>query len=169
MWVCKFRGYDEGSKIREIIEESGVDVFYYPVNHYIKERRYYFIAVGIVKGEGKNRFFNGLKKLKKSKHGRRLELLEAEEDFFIIITSHSIDEEEKKYVKTFYNPEIIHFKPIIFHKNGWEEWEIACLHRKPIEDIIKIGKKVYELELLKFHQKKIKNYGFMTMLPELTE
>lgn len=168
MWICKFRGYDKDNEIRKIVEETKVEVFYYPVNYFVKNKRYNFIAVGIVKGENKNKFFNGLRKLKKNQKGRRVEFLEIEEDFFVLITSHSINHEEKKFVKTFYNPEIIHFKPIFWNKNGWEEWEIACVRRKPIEEIIRIAKKVYELELLKFHQRKIKNYGLITMLPELT-
>jgi len=171
MWVCKFKIYDKKNKFREIIEESKVELFYYPINYYIKRDRYFFIAVGIVKGneENKTEFFKNLKKLKKQKRGRKIELLEIEKDFFMIITSHMMAEEEKKYVNIFYNPSIIHYKPIVFHKDGWEEWEIASPERKAVEDLIEIGEKIYKLKLLKFYWRKLKNFGFLTLLPELTE
>ncbi len=169
MWIAKFRIYDKEHKIRELIEENKIEACYYPINYYVKRARYFFIATGIIYSGNKNKFFADLKKLKKQKTGRKLELLETEGDFFIMISSHTISEEEKRYVKVFYNPAIIHYHPIIFHKDGWEEWEIASMERKPIEEIIKVGKKVYDLKLLEFHQKKIKNFGFMTLLPELTE
>jgi predicted DNA binding protein len=169
MWVCKFRVYDEKHRIREAIEKNKIQAYYYPINHYIKKNRYFFVAVGIVREGNKNKFYSDIKKLKKQREGRKVDLLEREGDFFFIITSHTINEEEKRYVNLFYNPLIIHIKPIIFHKNGWEEWEIVSLNRKPIEDIIKIGKKIYNLRLLKFRQEKIKNFGFLTILPELTD
>lgn len=169
MWIAKFKIYDKEHRIRELIEENKINACYYPVNYYVKRRRYFFIAAGIIYGGNKNKFFADIKKLKKQKTGRRLELLEIEEDFFIMITSHTINQENKKYVNLFYNPAIIHYNPIVFHKDGWEEWEIASMERKAIEDIIKIGKKVYDLKLLKFHEKKIKNFGFLTLLPELTD
>lgn len=171
MWICEFKILSKDNKIVELISECNLTAFYYPVNYYEQKGRYYFIAVGILKGEEnyKRRFFSEIKKLKKVNKGRRVELLETENDFFLIISSHSKDEETEKFVKIFYNPSIIHVKPVFVSKDDWEEWEIASLERKNIEKIIKIGEKIYELELLKFHQKKIKNFGFITLLPELTE
>ena len=168
MWLCKFRIYDEENQFGQIVKENKVELYYYPVNYYIKENRYFFIAAGIIRGENKDKFFDDLKKFKSAKKGRKIELLEKEGDFFTIITSHDINEEEKKYVNLFYNPAIIHHKPIIVRKDGWEEWEIASLERKAIEDVINIGREVYELELGSFHKRKIKNFGFLTILPELT-
>jgi predicted DNA binding protein len=169
MWTCKFRIYDKENEIREVIEKNKNEVYYYPVNHYIKGERHFFILMGIVQGGNRNGFFAGLKELKKQGMRRRVESLEAENDFFVMITSHTMNEEQRKYVNLFYNPAIIHYRPIMFHKNGWEEWEIASMERKPLEDIIHVGREIYELELLRFRQERIKNFGFLTMLPELTE
>ena len=110
-----------------------------------------------------------MRKLKTAKTGRRLELLEVEGDFIVVITSHTINQETKLFVSTAYNPSLIHYQPIIWHEDGWEEWTIASAERKDIEKLIKIGEKVYDLKLLQFVQKKIKNFGFMTILPELTD
>ena len=53
--------------------------------------------------------------------------------------------------------------------DGWEEWEIASLEKNAITDLIEAGKNIYELEVLRFYWKKIKNFGFLSILPELTE
>ncbi|MEA3513972.1 MAG: helix-turn-helix domain-containing protein [Nanoarchaeota archaeon] len=168
MWLCKFKIYDEHNIFRKLVEKNKVELYYYPVNYYIKKNRYFFIVAGIIRGDNKNKFFSDLMRLKEAKKGRKIELLEREGDFFTMISSHDIYEEEKKYVNSFYNPAIIHHKPIIFHKDGWEEWEIFSLERDAIEDIINIGKEVYDLKLLSLHKRKIKNFGFLTILPELT-
>jgi len=168
MWIAKFKIYDKNSKFRELVEKYGVVVYYYPINYYIKNKRYFFIAVGSIL-KNNNKFLTELKKFKKTKKGRKIELLEVEDDFFTIITSYAISEEEKRYVEAFYNPMIIHIKPIIFHKDGWEEWEIASMERKAIEKLIEIGEEIYELKFLKFYKRKMKNFGFLTLLPELTD
>ena len=168
MWIAKFKIYDKNSKFRELVEKYGVVVYYSPINYYVKNRRYFFIAVGFVQGNN-NKFLTEFKKFKKTKKGRKIELLEVEDDFFTIITSYVISEEKKRYVEAFYNPVIIHIKPIIFHKDGWEEWEIASMERKAIEKLIDVGEKIYELKFLKFYKRKIKNFGFLTLLPELTD
>lgn len=167
MWIAKFKIYDKNSKFRELVKKYGVVVYYYPINYYIKNRRYFFIAVGSILEN--NKFLTEFKKFKKTKKGRKIELLEVEDAFFTIITSYVISEEEKRYVEAFYNPMIIHIKPIIFHKDGWEEWEIASMERKAIERLIEIGEEIYELKFLKFYKRKIKNFGFLTLLPELTD
>lgn len=168
MWIAKFKLYDKNSKFRELVEKYGVVVYYYPINYYIKNKRYFFIAVGSIL-KNNNKFLTEFKKFKKTKKGRKIELLEVEDDFFTIITSYAINEEEKRYVEAFYNPVIIHIKPIIFHKDGWEEWEIASMERKAIEKLIEIGEEIYELKFLEFYKRKIKNFGFLTLLPELTD
>jgi len=168
MWIAKFKIYDKNSKFRELVEKYGVVVYYYPINYYIKNKRYFFIAVGSIL-KNNNKFLTEFKKFKKTKKGRKIELLEVEDDFFTIITSYAISEEEKRYVEAFYNPMIIHIKPIIFHKDGWEEWEIASMERKAIEKLIEIGEEIYELKFLKFYKRKMKNFGFLTLLPELTD
>lgn len=173
MWVAKFRGLnkDKENKIIMLIKKYSLKMFYYPVNYYTDKNNYYFIAVGIVQGEEKNKkkFFSEFKKLKKAKKGRRVKLLEVEGDFFVAITYHTKDEEMERYINIFYDPSIIHFNPVVVYSNGWEEWEVASASRKNIERMIEIGKKLYNLKLLKIGWRKIKNFGFMTILPKLTD
>ncbi len=171
MWVLRARFFDEKNILSIILRKNKVKVYYYPSNHYMKNGRYYFVAIGIVEGEerSKKSYFKDLKNMNKFKSSRRLEHLEVEGDFFILITSHTIDKESKLYVSTAYDPELIHFKPVIWHSDGWEEISISCLDRKKLARLIEIGESVYKMELLEFKQREMKNFGFLNILPEFTE
>ena len=150
MWIAKFKVYDKNNKFRELIEKHKITAYYYPINYYVKNKRYYFIAFGIFQEENKQ-LINEFKKFKKAKKERKIELLEIENNFFTLISSHAINQENKKYVGAFYNPAIIHTKPIIFYKDGWEEWEIASMERKEIGKLIERGEKIYNLTDCKKH------------------
>jgi predicted DNA binding protein len=171
MWFTKFRVFDEESVLSKIIRKNKVKVFYYPVNNYVKKGRYYFITICLIKGKDENKksYFKDLKLLEKTVHGRRLEFLEKNEDFFIMVTSHSANQELKLYVSFAYNPALIHLKPVIWHEDGWEEFEVASVEREDLEKLIDAGENKYKLKLLEFKDKKIKNFGFLTMLPEITK
>ena len=171
MWVAKFRVLNKGNLFVELVKKYNLTVIYYPISYYEKRNRYYFIATGIIKGkeENKRKFLVEIKKSKNIEKTRKLELCEYEGDFFTIISSHTKNNEIDKFVRVFYDPSLIHIKPAIILKNGWEEFEVASLNRKDIEKMLEIGKRIYSLELLNIKQKKIKNFGFMSILPELTE
>ena len=171
MWTAKFMVFDKENELSKILRKNKVKVYYNPINNYIKNKRYYFIMAGLMEGdEEKIRdCFKELKSLKNAKIGRRLELLEIEGNFFTLITSHTIDSESKLFVRVAYNPSLIHYKPVIWHEDGWEEFNVASMERKDIENLIKIGRTKYKLDLLEFKQSKIKNLGYLTILPELTD
>ncbi len=171
MWTTKFRVFDEKNILSIILRKNKVKIYYYPVNHYIRNNRFYFITICLIKGkeENKNNYFKDLKKLKKESRRRKLEFLEKEGDFFIMVTSLSINQESKLYVSVAYNPSLIHLKPVIWYEDGWEEFEVASVERKDLEKLISAGETKYKLKLLEFKNKKIKNFGFLTMFPEVTE
>ena len=148
-----------------------IKVYYYPVNHYKRRERYYFISIGLLEGSDKikKQFLTDLRKLKGAKKDRRFEMLEIEGDFFVLITSHTANRETETFVRFAYNPALIHFKPVEWHEDGWEEWHVAAMEKKDILDLLDIGEHIYELKLLYFGKKKIKNFGFMTLLPGLTK
>lgn len=170
MWITKFRVFDERNELSMILRKNKVKLYYYPVNHYIKKGRYYFILIGLLDGNEVNKrdYIRDLKRLKNAKKGRRMELLEINEDFITLITSHTMNNEIKLFVRVAYDPSIIHFQPVIWHKDGWEEWVIASANRKNIEKLIQIWEKNYKFELIQLSEKKIKNFGFLTILPKLT-
>jgi len=171
MWTAHFKVFDKENKIMKIVRKNKIIGRYYPVSHYIQNKRYYFISVGLIQGEKENKkaFFRDLLNLRHEKKGRRLELLEVEGDFFILITSHSIAEENKWAVSIAFNPRLLHFNPPTWHEDGWEEWNVASMERKELEKLIQLTETTYKLKLLEFKKKKITNFGFLTMLPEITE
>ncbi|MFH1311410.1 MAG: helix-turn-helix domain-containing protein [Nanoarchaeota archaeon] len=171
MWTVKFKVFDENNVLNKILRKNKVKIYYYPINYYIKENRYYFIATGIIQGNKKNisNYFKELKSLKNAKEGRRVDLLEIEGNFFTLISSHTINTENRLFVNVAYNPSLIHYKPVVWHEDGWEEFNVASMERKDIEKLVKIGETKYKLKLLEFKQNKIKNLGYLTILPELTD
>ncbi len=170
MWTCSFTVYDEQSAFRRIVVKNKIDLLYYPINHYMKNNRFYFVVAATVRGkeQDKKNFFRDLNRLKKSGTWRKIESLEIEKDLFILITSQDVNEESKKEVSVFYNKEIIHYQPILFRHDGWEEWEVASLKRKNLEDLLSSGTIHYRLKLRYLKRKKITQVGFFTMLPTLS-
>jgi len=172
MWVLKVRGYDEGNIYGSKTKKHKVVMHYYPLNYYLEKNIYYFIAVGLIEGEEKNikEFFKDLKRdNKKSKNKRYVVHLEIDGNFFICITAQHKTIEVNKYIHFFYNPKIIHINPAVYDKEGYETWNIACLNRKEIDKLLKIGEKKYKAEILSFKEAKIKNIGILSILPEITE
>jgi predicted DNA binding protein len=171
MWTTRFKVYDEKNKIMKIVRKNHITGRYYPVGHYIENKRYYFISVGVIQGEEKDKkeFFKDLQAMKKDKIGRRTELIEVEEDFFVLITSHTMTEENKWAVSVAFNPRLLHFMPPTWDKDGWEEWNVAALERKDLEKLLNVAETIYKVRLFGFEKKKITNFGFLTMLPELTD
>jgi len=171
MWVLRARFFDEKNKLVEFSKKYGVKIHYSPSNNYSKNGRYYFVGIGLIYGNeiSKRAYFNQLRKLKGAKTGRKLEFLEIEGDFFIIITSHTMSKESNLFVSAYYNSAIVHYKPAICSPEGWEEWNVACLDKEYLIKIIEVGEKLYNIKILEFKQRKIKNFGFLTILPELTE
>jgi len=172
MWVAKLKVFDEDNIYSTKTRKFNVNMYYYLINHYIEKNYCFFIAVGLLKGDEENKksFFKALQKeKKKSKTKRYVVKLEIKEDFFICITAQHKNVELERYVHTYYNPKFIFIKPAIIYSNGWEEAEIACIDRKDLQKIIKIGEKKYNLELLTFKKMKIFDIGILSILPKLTK
>ncbi len=171
MWTTRFKVYDKENKIMKIVRKNRITGRYYPVSHYLENKRYYFISVGIIQGEKENKrqFFKDLLAMKKDSSGRRTELIEVEGDFFVLITSHTVSEEMKWSVSAAFNPKLLHFMPPTWGDDGWEEWNVAALERKDLEKLLHVAETIYQVKLSEFKKKKITNFGFLTILPELTE
>lgn len=172
MWVCKFRVYDKENVGAKIVRKTGVTLFYYPINYYIKGNRYYFSAVGIVNGSEKSvkTFFRELRKLKKGPANKRsLVNLEAKKNFFLATTTETKGRNSKLQIDTFYNRQIIHIKPAVICPDGWEEQQIASFDRRIIEKIISISRKIYSLKLSYLRQECIEYLGMVSVLPKVTD
>ncbi len=171
MWIAKFRVFDEDNIYSTKTKKYKVNMYYFPINHYIEKNIYHFIAVGVLEGkeENKKEFFKDLRKETNfQKNKRYVVKLEVSKDFFICITAQTKNIELKRFVHTYYNPKFIQIKPAIIYSDGWEEAEIASPNRKELEMLINIGERLYNLKLLKLKEEKIDNIGILAALPNLT-
>lgn len=167
MWVLKFKGKEEYNIYNSRTIKFKVKIQFYSRNHYIKNKKVFFINSGIIIGEEKNKksFFLDLKKDKK------IENLERNNNFFISIYSEPMNSERTSILKTLYNPKITFLKPVIIGKDGFEEWEIASFNREDLEEIMKELEKlkIKNLKILQFKDQKIKNLMIQSSEPDLTE
>ena len=170
MWILRAKAYTPDSKLTQAVKRNNVRLHYYPINNYSEKGRQHFIMTAVIQGKQNSieRFFRDIKKLKNVKTGRKLDFLEREGTFFTMITSHSLDVEDKIDIKLAYNPSLIHYKPVIWWEDGWEEVSIASPDRKVLEKMILACRELCALKILEFKQKKLSNFGFLSILPEIT-
>jgi len=172
MWLLKTKGFDKENIYSSKTIKHKIIMRYYPLNCYLENKTYYFTAVGIVEGDPSNisAFFEDLRKdSKKSKNKRYVVRLEVNGNFFVCTTAQNKNAESENYVHFFYDQKFIHITPAVIDSNGYEEWNIAAIDRKDIEKGIKIGLKKYNAEILSFKKTKLKNFGVLSVLPELTD
>lgn len=164
MWTLKIRVYEEKDIYGSRTRKFNITLYFYSINYFIKKKKYYFVGVGVIEGEERNKkaFFRDLKK------DKRIEKLEINKDFFICIYSETKTRALERMVQVAYSPSFFHLKPVIMSNNGWETWEVASLDRKILEKLIDIAKR-YKYELLYFKEKKISNIMIFNILPELTD
>lgn len=163
MWALKVKVFEEKDVYGSRTRKFNVTLYFYSVNYFIKNNKYYFVGAGIIGGEEKNKK-DFLKDLKKDK---KIEKLEVNKDFFVCIYSETKSKALERMVQVAYNPVFFHLKPVIMSNDGWETWEVASLNRKILEELINVAKK-YKYELLYFKEKKISNIMIFSILPELT-
>jgi predicted DNA binding protein len=171
MWTCKFKVFDEDLITSKLVRKHKIQMQYYPINNYEKNGRHFFVSTGVFDtGETSVRAFCAdLRKRKAARTGRRLDLLERSGNHFVIITSLSVSEEQRLVVSAAYNPQIIHYRPVIWHPDGWEEWHVACIEREPLANLIRVARGIYQLKLQNITRQRITNIGFMQVLSNLTE
>jgi predicted DNA binding protein len=172
MWIAKISGVDKNNPIYGLAKRTRVTIQYYPINHYIKGKSYFFTSIGIVQGTDKkiHQFFKEYKKLLKvkSNKSRKLTHLEINKNFFVAVTSETASSELDKYIHLYYNPELIHIKPAIIYPTFIEDMEIACIDRKVLESIIKSTIKRYNGKLLYIRKSKLTDIGVFNILPKIT-
>lgn len=167
MWQLKIKAREKWNLYNSRAVKHHVTLYFYSRNYFEKEGKLYFIGAGIIEGDEKQRaaFLRDLHKEKKVKK------LEWKEGFFTCIYTESKTAERVKALKTVYNPSLIHLKPVIFDKEGWEEWEVASLDKKDLNAIIDQAEKLKSVEskILSFKEKKVDNLMVYSLLPSLTE
>jgi len=159
MWILKFKAHNEENFLNHLAKKHDLIIYGYPLNSFLKEKRYYVTVAGKVLGEEKNkkRFFQELKKIK------QITNLEIHKDFGIMTV------EQPSQIKDLYAHEIIYIEPIKVTQDFYQIYNLACWNRKRLEKIIKLKVPSLKIDILKFKKEKIENISISRVAPELTK
>lgn len=167
MWAIKIKALEKWGIFNKKCLENNVRLYFYAPNHYVKNKMVYFVVIGYIEGEQKNKdaFFRSLKKDKK------LVYLERDKDFFFGTYREQEGGARTEAVRIAYNPRLVFLKPVIMEETGWEEWEVASPERKDIEDLLKITTYMpnTEFKVLYFKQIKLRNLMISSLMPDITD
>lgn len=158
LWTAKLRGYDEGNILAARAKRYGLTIYYYPINFYEKSQTFYFIASGIAKG-----------RLNRPGNARYVVKLEWKQEAFLSITAQPVSVEGKALVRVFYNPAIIHCKPAVIYPSGHEEWEVCAFNKADLDNVISVGKALYNLELISLRRARVTNVHVVAAAPNLSD
>lgn len=165
MWKLKLRVYDENGTFAGIAKKYKTSIQGYMINYY-NEKDYFYFNLAI--------FLNCNEELKKKilselTQIKRVNKFEDQGNFIICELKVSEKIEKSQKPSLFYNPALIQVKPFFIDENGWEELELASFERKPLEKILEISDRKYQLKLIYFKEDKIKSFGVVKLFPELTK
>jgi len=137
-----------------------VSVFAYPNSYNIKENKTHINGSGIIIGKQKN-INNFIKDMKKDK---RIINLEHENNFAVFSVS------EPPKIQKVFDPEFIFEKPPIFNSKGEYIFEIACLNRTKLNNLIKEFKNNnYTIRISTLKKTKLTQIQTAYIYPNLTE
>ncbi len=158
MWVAKFKFFSDN--YGEIAKKLGLFAYAYPLTRYVVGNKGYYIGTGTVFGseDMKKQFIELLKKQPNIKR------FEVRNDFIMILR----EEENTKEFDVMYNPRLIHVRPIIIDKNGYETWHVASWERWPLNDLLDVVEQKKNFELLKMRTDKISNVFTTSFISNLT-
>ena len=170
LWTAKLRGYDEGNILAARARKYSLTIHYYPINFYQKKSVFYFIASGVIKGNPLHieRCFAELKALTRPTNDRYIVKLEHSRETFLSITAHRSSAEVRTMVRYFYNPGLIHRKPAIIYPNGQEEWEVCAFDKSDLDRVLRIGERLYKLELISLRRATVAGVQVMAAAPRLS-
>lgn len=74
-----------------------------------------------------------------------------------------------KTPSSFYNPKLIHVKPVFVDNAGYEYWEVASWDKSILIDFIdKLEREIEDVKVLKIEQTKLIDIYFSRLMPRLT-
>jgi len=165
MWVAKFKLSHKGDIFTERTKKFKVQFYGYPLTHYNKGNKIFFVVSGFVSGEEKDKrsFLLNLKK------DKRIIQLDTKKDYLTVLISYSNDEITRTDMYAFYNPAIIHIEPILNDADGYEYWTVASFEKKDMQDIISSAERIHNGKLLMMIQKKFDDISIMNIRPKISE
>ncbi|MDD5700293.1 MAG: helix-turn-helix domain-containing protein [Candidatus Nanoarchaeia archaeon] len=159
MWITKIRAKHD-CVIGNRCEKFGVTTIGTPFSVFQEKGVTYAPQIQTVHGDGAQ-----IKKfvadLKKDERIREFEV-EGNTVFFIEIR-------KEKIPSSFYNPKLIHVKPVFVDAKGYEFWEVASWDRKVLTDFIaNLEKNIDFAEVLKLEKTKLEDIYFSRLMPRLS-
>lgn len=165
VWIARFKLKDDEDIYSPVCIKLKIDFFATPYTNFVKGEKVNLIVGGIISGskENKDRFVEEIKK------NKRVASIERYHDFIFVHAQHSLSRESKAEIRIFYNPQFIRVKPVHVSSDGWEYWEVACLDREKLNELVQAAKKYYHGELFSIKKEKIKRISSLELTFDLTE
>ena len=148
MWFLKIK-IKHDCIIGNRTEKFKVRVMSIPFDTYIENSITYAPQLHIIYGKRDeiNKFIEDLKE------DKRVIYIETEENIVFLI-----EKRKDKIPSTFYNPKLLHLKPVYVDEFGFEHWELGSWKKEVILDFMKkIEEHFKNYKILKFGEKKINN------------
>jgi len=171
LWTAKLRGYDEKNILASRARKYNLTIYYHPINFYEKKNTFYFIASGIITGRPRQirQCLAELKALRRPTNDRYVVKLECKKETFLSITAQAASAESRTMVRCFYNPGLIHHKPAVIYPSGHEEWEVCAFNKADLMQVLRIGERLYKLELISLKRAVVTNVHVVAAAPHLSK
>ena len=158
MWVAKIRINGEKSLIGSRAKKFQVTVSGYPISIQRKKDGIYVYVAGFISGDERNKL-NFIRDIKKDK---RVIHLEYRNDFILAQIK------EPLQAKIIYDSSLLHLEPLLIQKDGSEILTLGSWYKEVLITIVKFLERMYQGELIKVKQEKIKNISLVSVHPDLT-
>lgn len=165
MWVARFKLRDDEDIYAPLCIKYRVECFAFPYTHFEKGGKIHLL-VGIVMSGKETQKHQFVAELRKES---RIVNVESYHDFLLVHAQHPASRENRAEIKRFYNPQYIMAKPVHLTLDGWEYWEVACVDREELNELINAAVKYYHGELIFMQRETLKNIASLGFIPELTE
>lgn len=158
MWIARLQFNALGGPLGQLARKHKVTVTGYPLSFFKVEKKAHSFLAGFVYGS-KTAVKNYEKDLKKEP---RLVHLELKDNFGLFMLTVPPEWEP------FYNPWIIHARPVVIYPDGQEVIEVASFRREEITKLVNYLKLIGG-KLLKLTRSKLAGISIIGIIPELTK
>jgi len=164
MWVARFKLSHDKDIFTDRTKKYGVKFLAYPLTHYSKDNKIYFVVNGFLEGENapKKGFLKSLSK------DPRIVRLEHKNDYINVLIHYPDTEIVRADMQTFYDPAVIHVEPILNSVDGFEYWTVASFEKENLQKLIASAQKLHKGKLLMMVQKKFDDFSIMNIRPKIS-
>lgn len=162
MWIAKFKLRHEGDLFTERTKKFNIEFYAYPLTHYSKNKKKYFLVNGFIEGENKNKFIEDLKK------DVRIKKLEEKNNYVTLLIHYAEKEIKEADMETYYNPSIIHVEPVLCSKDGWEHWTIGSFEKEELMKTIRSAQENHNGKLISIINKKSDELFIVGIKPKIS-